>query len=444
DDVRWVHDRRELEDLAASIFRDLYHLSLEEHTPITLPHGRFPTLEPSVWLSLSKPVSETGIWKAVNMMGALKAQGKDGFQTIFFPKMLDGCQDGGLQEFFSSCQLHQGLNDTIISLIPKVKTPERIGQFCPISLCNVIYKVITKVLVLRMQTLLIDLIGPIQGSFILGRVITDNIVLAQEVVHSMRFKKGRKGWMVLKVELEKAYDSLRWDFIRQISVDSGFTISNDLGYYLGKLLARLSGWRIKQLRREDYLAKSVLSSLLVYYMAAMSLPRSTCEEANQIVKPFIWGSSPSGRRMHLVNWGEVCKEKKVGGLGVKNMTHLNNALLGKLSWRFLNQINSLWLRSFVKSMFGPRSLTRPTLPTSGKVLIRKSRMLLLREPSGLWGMVAVSVSGWPLGCWIRIFVRFQFCLFRRESRKAWSASSGTVFLVGSGSFLIPFFPVRSS
>ncbi|KAL8152712.1 hypothetical protein V2J09_010472 [Rumex salicifolius] len=48
EDDRWVHDRRELEHLAASFFRDLYHLPLEEHTPLPLPHGRFPTLEPSV------------------------------------------------------------------------------------------------------------------------------------------------------------------------------------------------------------------------------------------------------------------------------------------------------------------------------------------------------------------------------------------------------------
>ncbi|KAL8152707.1 hypothetical protein V2J09_010467 [Rumex salicifolius] len=113
---------------------------------------------------------------------------------------------------------------------------------------------------------------------------------------------------------------------------------------LQKMIARLSGWLIKQLSfvGRIIVAKSVLSSLPVYSMAAMSLPRSTCEEADQIVKSFIWGSSPLGRQMHLVNWGEVCEEKKVGGLGVKNMTHLNNALLGMLSWRFLNQSNRLW------------------------------------------------------------------------------------------------------
>ena len=57
------------------------------------------------------------------------------------------------------------------------------------------------------------LIGPAQASFIPGRVSTDNIIVVQEAVHSMRRKKGRKGWMLLKLDLEKAYDRIRWDFL---------------------------------------------------------------------------------------------------------------------------------------------------------------------------------------------------------------------------------------
>ena len=57
------------------------------------------------------------------------------------------------------------------------------------------------------------LIGTQYTSFVPGRHIIDNIVIAQEVIHSMCKKTGKKGFMAIKVDLEKAYDRLNWDFI---------------------------------------------------------------------------------------------------------------------------------------------------------------------------------------------------------------------------------------
>ena len=98
-------------------------------------------------------------------------------------------------------------------LIPKVNKPESITQFRLISLCNALFKIITKAMVGRLKGVMKKLIGPAQSSFIPDRLSADNIVVVQEDVHSMRRKKGRKGWMLLKLDLEKAYDRLRWDFL---------------------------------------------------------------------------------------------------------------------------------------------------------------------------------------------------------------------------------------
>lgn len=92
-------------------------------------------------------------------------------------------------EFFETGVLATGMNDAMIVLIPKVLKPERIMQFRPISLCNVMFKKITKAMVLRLKKLMPKLIGPAQASFIPGRLSTDNIVVVQEAVHSMRRKK---------------------------------------------------------------------------------------------------------------------------------------------------------------------------------------------------------------------------------------------------------------
>ena len=114
--------------------------------------------------------------------------------------------------------LPSALNDTFITLIPKVPNPETVTQFRPIGLCNVTYKLITKCLVNRLKKVLPDLISPIQSSFVPGRQITDNVIVMQEVLHSMRRKTGGKGWMAIKLDLEKAYDRLRWAFIQDTLV----------------------------------------------------------------------------------------------------------------------------------------------------------------------------------------------------------------------------------
>ena len=94
-------------------------------------------------------------------------------------------------------------------------------DFRPISLCNVSFKIITKLLVNRIKPLMPTLIGPAQTSFVPGRHITDNIVLAQEVIHTMKTKKGKKGQMAIKIDLSKAYDMLWLDFIQDTLMDVG-------------------------------------------------------------------------------------------------------------------------------------------------------------------------------------------------------------------------------
>jgi len=111
--------------------------------------------------------------------------------------------------------LPRGLNDTFITLIPKVPNPQWVSQFRPIGLCNVAYKLITKCIVNRLKRVLPELISPIQSSFVPGRQITDNVIVMQEILHSMWCKIGTKGWMAIKLDLEKSYDRLRWDFIHE-------------------------------------------------------------------------------------------------------------------------------------------------------------------------------------------------------------------------------------
>ena len=116
-------------------------------------------------------------------------------------------------KFLQTSCLPKDSNDTLLVLVPKVKYP--ITQLRSISLCNVGYKVITKTLTNRLKEIMPSITAQNQSSFVPGRQITDNILIYQEVLHSMRTrqKKG-KGIMMIKVDLEKAYDRLSWKFIR--------------------------------------------------------------------------------------------------------------------------------------------------------------------------------------------------------------------------------------
>lgn len=114
------------------------------------------------------------------------------------------------------------LNKTLFVLIPKVNGTKTVNQFRPISLCNVLYKIVTKTIVIRLRPAMLSSIKQNQSSFIASRNISNNIILAHEDIHTMKTIKSKKGWMVIKVDLEKAFDRIRWDFLRDTLVGVGF------------------------------------------------------------------------------------------------------------------------------------------------------------------------------------------------------------------------------
>lgn len=120
-----------------------------------------------------------------------------------------------VKDVFKNINLPSDLNSTLLVLIPKLENPTSLRMYRHISLCNVTYKTITKIIANILQTILHQLVGPHQTSFVPGRYIMKNIVVAQDIVHSMRKKTGPRGFMAIKVDLEKAYDRLSWEFINE-------------------------------------------------------------------------------------------------------------------------------------------------------------------------------------------------------------------------------------
>ena len=108
------------------------------------------------------------------------------------------------------------LNETLISLIPKCQNPESLSNYRPISLCNSVYKVVSKIIVACIKPYLSNLISLAQTAFVPGRRGTDNVLIAQELFPALDNKKGRADFMAIKLDLEEVYDKLEWSFIHRV------------------------------------------------------------------------------------------------------------------------------------------------------------------------------------------------------------------------------------
>ncbi|GKV21615.1 hypothetical protein SLEP1_g31576 [Rubroshorea leprosula] len=217
----WVSDQREISNLIVHYFRDLFTSSLAHsyHDSFSLIGGLSSNTMAS-YVDDDIP-SDKEIHDALFSLKPFKAPGPDGLHPMFFQRMWPVvaeilCSD--IKNAFCLSSIPEGWNDCLISLIPKINNPETVQQFRPIGLCNTTYKIISKILVNRIKPILESLISPCQASFVPGRKGTDNILILQELVHSFSNKRGKVGDVIVKLDLEKAYDRLEWSFIREALV----------------------------------------------------------------------------------------------------------------------------------------------------------------------------------------------------------------------------------
>ena len=158
-------------------------------------------------------------------MAPLKALGLDNMPPLFFQTYWTGIGMDVTQavlSYLNSGAILKSINHTFITLIPKVNNPERVSNFRPISLCNVIYKIISKVIANHLKPMLNSIISETQSPFIADRLIFDNILIAFESLHHMKTNcTGKKVFMAMKLDISKAYDTVDWCCLEQILLKLG-------------------------------------------------------------------------------------------------------------------------------------------------------------------------------------------------------------------------------
>jgi hypothetical protein len=161
---------------------------------------------------LCAAITDEEIERALFMMHPDRSPGPDGFTAGFYIKrwsMMKSSICAAVRNFLNGGDMPEIVNSTVLVLIPKVKNPQDLSQYRPISLCNVLYKLASKVLALRLRPMLEELISEEQSAFVLGRLISDNVLLAYECIH---YLKGIKGNLV-RVQLSWIWQKhmTRWN-----------------------------------------------------------------------------------------------------------------------------------------------------------------------------------------------------------------------------------------
>ncbi|KAL5834207.1 hypothetical protein ACOSQ4_013704 [Xanthoceras sorbifolium] len=180
---------------------------------------------------LDAPFSEEEVKKALFQIYPSKAPSPDDMPALFFQRFWDVVGPDVTRtclRFLNDGGSLGQINSTLITLILKIKVTLRVSDYRPISLCNVIYKIISKVLSNRFRVMLGDVISKVQSVFLLGRLIMDNAIIGFECIHRLwRHRLGNNGYLALKLDMLKAYDRVEWQFRVVFAVKSGYWFSQD-------------------------------------------------------------------------------------------------------------------------------------------------------------------------------------------------------------------------
>ncbi|XP_042477700.1 uncharacterized protein LOC122059065 [Macadamia integrifolia] len=288
--------------------------------------------------------------------------GPDGFPGAFFKQCWEIVGDdfcGAVIAFFRGGKLPNGVNNSFVTLIPKVEGAVSLDKFRPICMANFFCKVLSKIMAERLSCLLPRLVSDEQGAFQKGKIISSNIGLASELTNLLH-TSVRGGGMGIKIDVQKAYDTLSWDFLFAVLKKFGFS-----DVWLAWIHEILVSSRISVLLNGGPVgffgvekgAKHVrcLREFLINYQEfsgqKISLEKSKGWQGKLLSMA---GRAELIRSVILVKkitvkWEEICRPKEEGGLGIRRLRDVNCAVISKLVWQMKHEGSAF--SSFLRARF---------------------------------------------------------------------------------------------
>ncbi|KAH9672067.1 reverse transcriptase domain-containing protein [Citrus sinensis] len=359
---------------------------------------------------LLAPFSAIEVKDAVFGMHPDKSPGPDGMNPTFYQKFWHIVGEDvvlACLKFLQDASFPVGLNDTSIVLIPKKQRPEFLSNMRPIALCNVLYKIISKMLANRMKLVLDLVISDSQSAF--------------------RKRQGKNGVAALKIDMSKAYDRIEWKFLQDMMPKMGFDAkwvalmmlspsvshlffsddsflffwANDNEANLIKHLLAVYGRASGQVvnfskssisfsanvvesvsreisigRKKKEVFKYIRDKLWQRLQGIYLLPKELCRELEGLMNSFWWRNNhSSGKGINWVKWEYLCNPKGCGGLGFKQLHLFNIAMLGRQMWKLLTCPESLMARILKAPSLGhnPSYVWRSILAAK-EVVVQGSRV----------------------------------------------------------------------
>ncbi|XP_078159587.1 uncharacterized protein LOC144555214 [Carex rostrata] len=313
---------------------------------------------------LQLPFSTLEIERAVMQLANHKASGPDGLPNEFIKNYWHEVKDEIceiIKDFYENRLELEAFNEAKIVLIPKMDSPRTTSDYRPISVLNLIPKLISKILSNRLRLKLLELISVNQTAFVQGRQISENFVTTRELLHHVA--RGISGLQVnfakrTFIPINIAEEDKDW--VRAVmncsqtsfpTVYLGMSLTlkkptKDLFLPLiEKVERRLQGWQSKLLSRGGrlQLVQSVLSTVPIYHMICFILPKWVVARIDRARRSFLWGRGGStNRTLSLCNWSIACLPKDWGGLGLSDLYMRNFSLILRWWWKLYKEPHSIW------------------------------------------------------------------------------------------------------
>ncbi|KAL0287958.1 UNVERIFIED_CONTAM: hypothetical protein Sangu_2668400 [Sesamum angustifolium] len=323
-----------------------------------------------------------------------------GSAVHFFGSILyDGF--AAVTDFFSGTPMPRSFTATSIILIPKNDSPQSWSEFKPISLCNVTNKILSKLLYNKISQALPDLISPSQSGFVPGRLIANNILLAQEMTHHLDMRHS-KGNLILKLDMSKAYDRVKWKFLYAILEKMGFParfiplIKHCIEHCWFTIL--VNGESSGFFKSSQGLRQGDPISPALFILASEALSRGLNHLFTQNPN-MLYQTGCKTRVTHLAYADDIIIFTRYRGLGIRNIRETVIAFSHKLWWR-LRQNNSLWA-SFTISKYCKKSTPAfaKGKQKDSNIWRRFCSIKSVSQENTFWSLGAGNVSFW-YDCWL--------------------------------------------